>query len=288
VSEARRLDVAPRIERWHVFRDVRRSTSGASPRCDGPAHPVIRHRTVNPFPRVLAAALLVLGSGCGKSATDAPMERAPPKQVKDTPPEEAGQTQAPEHDATEKPSGQASQETPLASVLLLAPKEWRQGVPKKAPSLLASGTGITVELGLIEMSEFPFATHEAAEAALTQFPPTEFIEKEGSMSVSVFVERNFLLVERGVDSDVHALLTSRFGNPSFKLRAGEGQCESDTDCVPEGCCHALTCNASFLRKGCLKESPVCASNRCADSVVCDGGGCLCLAGTCAGRIGSPR
>ena len=249
---------------------------------------MIRHRTVNPFPRVLAAAFLVLGTGCGKSATDAPAEPGLKEQVKDPPPNDLGPEQNPERDAKEKPSGQAPQGTPLASFLLAAPTEWHQGIPKTVLSMLASGTGITVEVGMTQVSEFPFATQEAAEAAVAQLRPTEFVGEEGLVSVSVFVQENFLLVERGVDLDVHALLTSRLGNPSFKIRAGEGRCESDTDCVPEGCCDALSCNASFLKKGCLKEAPVCASNRCADSVVCDGGGCLCLGGTCAARIGNPR
>lgn len=68
---------------------------------------------------------------------------------------------------------------------------------------------------------------------------------------------------------------------SHTIVAGTDRCETDADCVPDGC-HATSCVAAAeMAPG---ELACTAELRYGTT---DGGGCLCQAGLCAARLSNP-
>ncbi len=66
--------------------------------------------------------------------------------------------------------------------------------------------------------------------------------------------------------------------------AGADACKTDADCVAEQCCHPTSCVARANAPSCAGTM---CTRECRGGTMDCGGGCLCQAGRCAARLGSP-
>ena len=70
-----------------------------------------------------------------------------------------------------------------------------------------------------------------------------------------------------------------------ELVMSEAPCETDADCVPNGCCHPTACIAAADATDCLDVH--CTADCRAGTLDC-GGACLCHEGRCAARLWQPE